>query len=235
LALALIADLLTRGDPQGFSPENAPDVVRVLLERFVQQVPSASHRRALEICARTRVTTEALLADVLGAADAPVLFEWLRGLSFIEQGPEGLFPHDLAREVLDADLRWRDPDSFRDLHRRVLHYLVRRLQTRAGRDQQRAYFDLVYLSRNSPLMRPYYDWKAMGTAYAEPATPQDFLAFTARNRRLDRAMIECGEPLGIQGAERLHTGHERRQQQGFHQAVVVAECDEPRVIVGKTL
>jgi hypothetical protein len=183
LALALVADLLTRGDQQGFSPEDAPDVVRVLLERFVQQVPSAAHRRALEICARTRVTTEALLAEVLGPADAPALFEWLRGLSFVEQGPEGLFPHDLAREVLDADLRWRDPDSFRDLHRRVLHYLVRRLQTRAGRDQQRAYFDLVYLSRNSPLMRPYYDWQAMGTAYAEPATPEDYQPILAMVRR----------------------------------------------------
>jgi hypothetical protein len=42
---------------------------------------------------------------VVGAADAPLLFGWLRGLSFIEQGPEGVFPHDLAREVLDSDLR----------------------------------------------------------------------------------------------------------------------------------
>ncbi len=52
LALALVTDLLTHGEQEAFSPEHAPDVVRVLLERFVQQVPSASHRRALEICAR---------------------------------------------------------------------------------------------------------------------------------------------------------------------------------------
>src|SRR5262249_42118037 len=161
LALALVADLLSRGDQQGFSPASAPDVLRTLLGLFIQQVPSGSHRRALEICARTRVTTEALLADVIGAAEARELFEWLRGLSFVEQGPAGLFPHDLARDVLDSDLRWRDPDGFRELHRRVLRHLVQRLQTRTGRDQQRAYFDLVYLSRNSPLMRPYYDWKAM--------------------------------------------------------------------------
>ena len=37
-----------------------------------------------------------------------MLFEWLRGLSFVESGADGLFPHDLARDVLDADLRWRD-------------------------------------------------------------------------------------------------------------------------------
>jgi hypothetical protein len=183
LALALVADLLARGEREAFSPEQAPDVVRALLERFVQQVPSAAHRQALEICARTRVTTEALLADVLGPAAAPALFAWLRGLSIVEQGPEGLFPHDLAREALDADLRWRDPEGFRDLHGRVLRHLVRRLRARAGREQQRAYFDLLYLSRNSPLMRPYYDWQAMGTAYAEPATPDDFPAILAMVRR----------------------------------------------------
>jgi len=64
----------------------------------------------------------------------------------------------------------------------VLRYLVRRLQAGTGREQQRAYFDLVYLSRNSPLMRPYYDWKAMGTAYAEPATPADLPAILAMVR-----------------------------------------------------
>jgi hypothetical protein len=185
LALALVADLLAHGERETFSPEQAPDLMRVLLERFVQQVPSDAHRRALEICARTRVTTEALLADVLGAADVPALFAWLRGLSFVEQGAEGVFPHDLAREVLDADLRWRDPETFRDLHGRVLRYLVRQLQARSGREQQRAYFDLVYLSRNNPLMRPYYDWKSMGTAYAEPATPADFPAILEMVRRHD--------------------------------------------------
>lgn len=48
LALALVADLLARGEQSAFSPKHAPDVVRVLLERFVQKVPSAAHRRALE-------------------------------------------------------------------------------------------------------------------------------------------------------------------------------------------
>jgi hypothetical protein len=187
LALALVADLLARGEGATFSPAHAPDVVRALLERFVQQVPSAAHRQALEICARTRVTTEALLADVLGPTEAPMLFAWLRGLSFVEQGPEGLFPHDLVREVLDADLRWRDLDSFRELHGRVLRHLVRRLQARTGRDQQRAYLDVIYLSRNSPMMRPYYDWQAMGSTYAEPALPADVSAILAMVRRHEGA------------------------------------------------
>ena len=37
----------------------------------------------------------------------------------MESGPEGVYPHDLARDALDTDLRWRDPDSYRQLLRRI--------------------------------------------------------------------------------------------------------------------
>jgi hypothetical protein len=228
LALALVADLPAAGGEEAFRPEQAADVVRVLLERFVRQVPSDAHRRALEVCARTRVTTQSLLADVLGAAGAPAQFGWLRGLSFVEQGPEGLFPHDLAREVLDADLRWRDPEGFRDLHGRVLRSLVRRVQARTGRDQQRAYFDLVYLSRHNPLMRPYYDWEAMGTTPAEPATPEDvpaILAMVGRHEGEASARI-AAHWLGRQP----HAFHALRgaggQLAGFVAALLLEETDE---------
>ena len=39
------------------------------------------------MCAQIRVTTEALLAAALDGGDAPELFGWLRGLSFVEEGP----------------------------------------------------------------------------------------------------------------------------------------------------
>jgi hypothetical protein len=183
LALALVADLLVHGEQEPLSPLQAPDVVRMLLERFVDKIPSATHRRALEVCARTRVTTEAVLADVVGSADAPALFDWLRGLSFIEQGLEGCFPHDLAREVLDSDLRWRDPERFRDLHVQVLRSLIRQIRARTGREQQRAYFDLMYLARHHRFVRSLYDWTAIGTTYAEPAIREDFPAILSMVRQ----------------------------------------------------
>ena len=108
LALSLVADVAASGgDPTAFTPEQRPDVVRALLERFVERLPGPRHRQSLEACAHVRVTTEALLASALDGDDAQELFGWLRRLSFIQEGPYGLFPHDLAREVLDADLRWR--------------------------------------------------------------------------------------------------------------------------------
>ena len=70
--------------------------------------------------------------DTLALEDAQELFAWLRELSFVEAGPDGLLPHDLAREVLDADLRWRDPEGYKDLFRRVRGHIYAALESRGG-------------------------------------------------------------------------------------------------------
>jgi hypothetical protein len=180
LALALVADVLRQGDTlAAFNPGSEPDMVRVLLERLVQDVPSAEHRLALEVCVLAWATTEAMLADVLDVADAHALFEWLRRLSFIEHGLYGLFPHDLAREVLYADLHWRNPDGHRQLTRRLAAYLSTRLERARGLEQQRIWFDLLNLNRHNPFFKPYFEWAALGSAYAEPAAPNDHAAILA--------------------------------------------------------
>ncbi|MGH7575599.1 MAG: ATP-binding protein [Longimicrobiales bacterium] len=184
LALSLVADAILRNErATAFRPDDAPDVVRVLLERFVVDVPSPRHRRALEICAHARFTTEPLLDDVAGADDAHELFEWLRGLPFIEQGPDGLFPHDLAREVLDADLRWRDPAGYADMHRRVWLYLRRRMRETAGRAQQQVFFDKIHLHRGNSVGRRFHDLARLGSSYAEPASERDHAAIVQAVRR----------------------------------------------------
>ncbi|MGH2557709.1 MAG: ATP-binding protein [Thermomicrobiales bacterium] len=176
LALALVADALRRdGKLDTFNPRHEPDVVRVLLERLVRDVPSPAHRLALEVCVLVWATTETLLTDVMGPAEAHDLFAWLRQLSFIDQGPHGLYPHDLAREVLDADLRWRDPRGHQQLVARLSSLLFARFQAAQARgvEQQRIWFDLFYLLRQSPFFGPYFEWAALGAAYAEPAAARD--------------------------------------------------------------
>src|SRR3712207_437479 len=84
LALSLFADVVAQRPNAPFQPMDAPDVIKILLEQFVQKVPGPAHRAALELCALVRLTSEGLLAEVLGLSDAHELFDWLRGLSFIE-------------------------------------------------------------------------------------------------------------------------------------------------------
>ena len=174
LALSLVADLFAQRENYQFRPEDAPDVIKLLLEKFVQKVPGPAHRAALELCACARSTTESLLAEVLRIPDAHDLFDWLRGLSFIEQGQFGLFPHDLAREALVADIRWRNPDWYAELHQRTRTYYANRLPVTAGAEQQRVIYDYVYLHRDNPVLRPYFEWQGSGlTLLADILRPGD--------------------------------------------------------------
>jgi hypothetical protein len=170
LALALLVDVIGQRDVDGEGElrlADSPDVVRALLERFVASVPSDRHRAALEACAHVRVTTEALLRDALGTPDAAEAFAWLRGLSFVEEAADGLLCHDLARDVLDADLRWRDPAGYVAQHRRIRRHVLQRIRTTDGREQQRASADLHFLHRGNPGIAPFYDWETLGKGYAE--------------------------------------------------------------------
>lgn len=171
LALSLLVDVLRqRGEEEAadrLDLRDAPDCVRALLARFVADVPSARHRVALEICAHARVTTEDLLREAIGCDDAGALFAWLRTLSIIEEGREGVFPHDVARDVLDLDLRWRDRAAYAQMHRQVRRYVVQRIRTTAGREQQRATADLHFLHRANPGIRPFYDWDSLGKHYID--------------------------------------------------------------------
>jgi hypothetical protein len=172
LGLSLLADVVVRGGETAADPLT-PDLVGTLLRQFVEVVPSGRHRRALEVCALARVTTEALLREVLGLEDTHELFVWLRELSFVESGPEGVFPHDLARDALEADLRWRDPEDYRRVFRGVRAHIHGRLKSSQGHEQQRAIFDAKFLFRRLPGILSPVDWDTWGHHYPEPARPGD--------------------------------------------------------------
>ena len=170
LGLSLVADVFAQRPGFHFQPEEAPDMVKLLLERFVQKVPSPAHRAALESCALVRVMTESLLGNMLHPSNGSLttaadegthdLFNWLRSLSFIELSREGLFPHDLAREALLADLRWRNPDWYKELHHRARNYYTTRFQQTHGLEQQRVLYDYVFLHRDNPVIRSMLEWQS---------------------------------------------------------------------------
>lgn len=157
LALSLAVEVLIQRPGYEFDRAGAPDVVRTLLERFIDSVPSVAHRAALEACSQVRATSEPLLAAMLDVADAHELFEWLRGLSFISSGPRGIFPHDLAREALAADLKWRNPPWHNELHRRARTFFMAEFDRANRHDQYLALLDLIFLHDN-PLIRSTFTW-----------------------------------------------------------------------------
>lgn len=169
LALTLVADVVAS---TGEVPRQlGHDVVRQLAARFTAQAPSESHRRALEVCAHARLTTEPLLAESVDAARARELFEWLASLSFVESAATGLFPHDLVRDAIDDELCWRHPDRYRDVHVAVRTHLIGRARDAAQATDPT--FDIIYTHRRSPSMQPFIDFRALGSVYFERGTAAD--------------------------------------------------------------
>jgi hypothetical protein len=187
LALSLVADVFAQRGQVRFEPEAAPDIIKTLLEQFVQKVPSPAHRAALEACALVRLTTEPLLATMLQFPDAHELFEWLRGLSFIESERRGLFPHDLAREAVAADVRWRNPIWYGELHQRARDFYMRQLRQTPGPDQYRILSDYIFLHRDNPVVRPYFEWQASGSVFVDSLQPGDKAAVLAMIREHEGA------------------------------------------------
>ena len=191
LALALLIDVLSqRKGPEDMGPlefGEAPDVVGSLVESFMAGVPGPSHRRALDCAAHARLTTAGLLGAVFGAREGEALFSWLRGLSFMEHGTHGLFPHDLARDVIDADLRWRDPAAYRDVHLQVRQHVVERMSRSDGRERERALADLIFLHRGNPAASALWDWKSLGEVYADGLREGDLEAIVELVERYEGA------------------------------------------------
>ena len=115
----------------GCSPSASRSAIPTSSRRWSGSSSTMSRRRCIagrSRCAHIAGTTEDQLAEALMISDASELFAGLRSLSFIESGPTGVFPHDLTREVIESDLRWRSPERFRQLHDDVRRGIVRRLR-----------------------------------------------------------------------------------------------------------
>jgi hypothetical protein len=186
LALSLLADLKSESSDVALTTlGDDPDLVGILLRRCVQDIPDEQHRETLAVCAHARLTTEGLLREAVSDADATALFTWLRSLSFIQEGPFGLYPHDLARDVLDADFRWRDLERYQQMHARVRAPIIRQLRATRGGEQQRAANDLLYLHRNGPLMGSFVEWSTLGQGHIEPLAEYELKAMLASVERFE--------------------------------------------------
>jgi hypothetical protein len=205
LALRLTADWALQHPDQPFHPMAAPEVVQALRELFCPQIPGPAHRAALEACAVVRALTEDLLSDLLDSPeDARELFAWLQRLPFVESRPQGLVLDDAVREVLGADLCWRNPDRFVELHRRIRSAYIHRLQYGPRAWQPRFLLDCIYLHRTNPKLRPFLRWETVGSMWADRLREEDvpqLVAMVERHEGQASAALAAGwlkqQPQGV--------------------------------------
>ncbi|MFD7276307.1 ATP-binding protein [Streptomyces sp. NPDC059862] len=173
LALTLAASVAVSDAGPQATWEPTPDVIAALLTALIGELPSPTHRTALETAAHTMTTTEGLLKAVIGEQGAAEMFTWLRGLPFAQYGRHGLFLHDLVREILDRDLRWRDPQGYEQMHRRAGHHLLAQVRTSSGADVMSALRALTYLKRYGPMTPYFQDLDQEGDVYEDSLRPED--------------------------------------------------------------
>ncbi|MGR6917974.1 AAA family ATPase [[Actinomadura] parvosata] len=151
------------------------DVIGTLLDQLVGEPPTPAHRRALEVCAHVHMTTEELLRVVLPEDDdAARLFAWLRRLPFVEAGTQGVHPHDVVRDLLEADLRWRNPDGYVRMHERIHRYLAERIRTVPDSEVPAASRALAFPRRNDPVTAGFYaHWHGQGEVQESVFTFED--------------------------------------------------------------
>jgi hypothetical protein len=174
LALALLAEAAADG-PLPEALADAPDLVSALLECVVSQVPDEVHATGLATCTVAWSTTEDLLGDTVGDA-APQVWDWLARQPFVARGPHGLVLHDLARDVLTAELERRSPERQRRLHRIVHDRVVAEIRSAVGPDRQHPAQQLLFLHRHSPLTGALGTLRSRGSAAVVPGTPEDHAA-----------------------------------------------------------
>ncbi|MGI3199449.1 ATP-binding protein [Streptomyces sp. GLT-R25] len=171
LALSLAASVPPAEPGAPWKP--AGDVLTTLVERLVGDLPSAVHRRALEVVAQAYVTREPLLRAVLGDEDTDMVFSWLRQLPYIEATPEGLHPHDAVRATLEADLRWRDPERYDDVRARIS---LAGLQTVRGATEGDALLrvaEWMFLFRDQGGPEDLYNYRTHPHIEETPLRPED--------------------------------------------------------------
>jgi len=175
--LALSLGAAAAAGPAGWSKEEiwAPsaDVLRNLLAGLIGEVPTAAHRRALEVAAQAHSTSEELLSSVLPEEDAHLLFSWLRDLPFMESTHRGLHPHDAARETLAADLRWRAPHAFATMRRRLAEEYLRMLREAPEERVWTVTDELFYLFKEAEALARLRTWSREHEVHDRPLQPGD--------------------------------------------------------------
>ncbi len=167
LTMALLADLAASGE-MPVTLADAPDLISALLESFLGEVPSEAHLTGLATCGIAWLTTEDLLAQMMGA-DARAVWQWLARLPFITRGPRGLFTHDLARDVLDAEFERRAPERYRAIRWTIYTHAVAGLRGGVSIDRPLHAQQVFYLLRASPHAAAISALRAQGTATVVPA------------------------------------------------------------------
>ncbi|MHB2021357.1 MAG: hypothetical protein ACYCW6_30865, partial [Candidatus Xenobia bacterium] len=208
LALSLLAEPMRNGSG-GLTNEVLASISSPLLERFLEEAPEPARRAALEASATVRVTSESLLAALIGSfpeslgtpepvethklisrpLDVHGVFQWLKSLLCVTVDASGLYPDELTREVLLADLRWRNPERLQHMRRAARKYYTLRLLNADPALRRRLLHDYLYIFREHPAIGPYLNWQDPGGLSLDAFRSADQPVLEAMTMRSEASLV----------------------------------------------
>lgn len=108
--------------------EAAPELLAALLESVGARHVGPLTRDAMAVTAIARRVTEPLLREVLAVSDPAALFDALRRQSWCLADRDGLYPHDLVRDVIRAEAKWRARARYDELFAKVADHIIAELR-----------------------------------------------------------------------------------------------------------
>jgi hypothetical protein len=207
--------------------DQLPQLVAELCRVLVREVPDADHRTGLATCAHAYRTTEDLLAATVGPR-APEVWAWLAARPFVGRSGDGLYPHDLVRDVFDAEFAQRNPDAYVALHRTIRQYAVGRLLDPASLSRHRDAIELMLLHKHSPLEPEARQLRESGVLAMVPAAPADRVGVVELVAAAEGPEVAemCGRWIDAQ-PDGLYTARSETGVEAFALHVYVSPEDNP--------
>ena len=172
LALSMSASIALSDARTSIEETGLHQVIDELSRSYLEAVPDAITKQALEASAVVRCVTEPLLHALMPDVAPRDTMERLGALPFVDPGREGLFIHEAVRGAIASSLAVRDPDRHREYRRAAWAYLQHRLQHARGTEPWRYTADLLFLLTNPVLREGFFPSGAQPLA-VEPATASD--------------------------------------------------------------
>ena len=172
LALSMSASVALSDPGRRIEDTSLHQVIDQLSRSYIEAVPDAITKQALEASAVVRCVTEPLLHALIPDIAPRDAMERLGALPFVDPGREGLFIHEAVRGAIASSLAARDPDTHREYRRAAWAYLQNRLRHGHGAEPWRYTADLLFLLENPVLREGFFPSGAQPLA-VEPATAAD--------------------------------------------------------------
>lgn len=166
LTLALLADASASATIPDDLAE-APDLVAHLAGHLVEEAPDADHALAMSLCAHAWLTTKDLLDELLDR-DTAGIWVWLERRPWVSRGTYGIYPHDLVRDVLDADLRRRSPGTYQRVNRVIHQHSWLALRGPDGAERWIWAHQKLFMHRRSVLAAATWQLRSRGSGVIVP-------------------------------------------------------------------